>query len=86
MSRSAFQDPDELRRESATLRRKVFHTVAGLEDNILWERMLRMPVIDGAVPPLPLSPGLAGRARTSPASTAFSWPEIRWEWPARAVT
>ena len=56
-----FGDPDAVRRESAELRRKVFHMFPALEENIFWERMLKLPVIDGAVPlatqPWPRRPG-----------------------------
>jgi len=45
-----FGDADALRRESAVLRRKVFHMFPALEENILWERMLTLRMIDGAVP------------------------------------
>jgi phytoene dehydrogenase-like protein len=50
LSLRTFAEPDAVRREIAVLRRKVFHMFKQLEDNILWERMLKLPVIDGAVP------------------------------------
>ena len=59
---SAFDDPDGLRREASALRRKAFHMFGRLEENILWERAMKLPMIDGAVPsvsqPWPARPGL----------------------------
>ena len=48
--RQAFDDPDRLRREASALRRKAFHMFGRLGENILWERTLMLPMIDGAVP------------------------------------
>ena len=43
-------DPGNMERMELLLRRSVLEMFPGLEEGITWERMLRMPVIDGAIP------------------------------------
>ena len=60
---SEFRSAGTLRREEERLRKTVFDMFPSLEENLLWERMQRLPVIDGAVPahdqPWPARPGVA---------------------------
>lgn len=60
---SMFNYREKLRRQEGVLRETVLGIFRGMEDAIEWERMIRMPVIDGAVPvvsqPWPVRPGPA---------------------------
>ncbi len=50
LSRSVSDTPGMWKRMESLLRSSVFEMFPGLEENILWERILRLPVIDGAIP------------------------------------
>lgn len=61
---STFRTPERFKREENKLRSTVMDMFPGMEENVEWERMLRMPVIDGAIPtvdqPWPTRPSPAG--------------------------